>query len=217
MKDYYKILELEKKASQEEISWAYSRLSLKHHPKKNNQKDIIYNNYIFSEIAEAYQALSNPENKSVYDYFGYDGLINGVTDNAGNLKGGCKFAGNSYEIFEKYFGTKNPYTLIKDSDTFNDEFGTMFGSSVGGLYYDFDSPPLDLNVDLLCSLEEVYIGGLKRINYKKIVTNHDSRTTCEKEYFKDVEISKGINNGEKIVFVGEGNQKPGYDNCNFLN
>ena len=35
MKNYYEILEIEKNSSQEEISWAYSRLALKFHPKKN--------------------------------------------------------------------------------------------------------------------------------------------------------------------------------------
>lgn len=59
MKDYYNVLELEKKANQEEINWAYSRLALKHHPKRNPPEDFIYNNYKFAEIAEAFEVLSN--------------------------------------------------------------------------------------------------------------------------------------------------------------
>lgn len=58
MKDYYNTLELERNASQEEIAWAYSRLALKFHPKRNEQKDFTYNNYKFAEIAEAYEVLS---------------------------------------------------------------------------------------------------------------------------------------------------------------
>ena len=58
MKNYYEILDLEKDATQEQISWAYSRLALKYHPKRNEQKDFIYNNHQFSRIAEAYEVLS---------------------------------------------------------------------------------------------------------------------------------------------------------------
>lgn len=63
MKSYYEILELESNATQEEISWAFSRLSLKYHPKRNEKKDFIYNNFKFSEIAEAYEVLSNCKKK----------------------------------------------------------------------------------------------------------------------------------------------------------
>lgn len=58
MKNYYEILELELNANQEEIAWAYNRLSLKYHPKKNPKDDLIYNNHKFSLIAEAYEVLS---------------------------------------------------------------------------------------------------------------------------------------------------------------
>jgi DnaJ-class molecular chaperone len=59
MKNYYEFLEIEKNSSQEEISWAYSRLALKFHPKKNEQKDFIFNNFKFAQIAEAYEVLAN--------------------------------------------------------------------------------------------------------------------------------------------------------------
>ena len=45
---------------------------------------------------------------------GETGLRNGVLDKQKNLKGGYKYGGNAYEIFEKFFGTWNPFTLIKD-------------------------------------------------------------------------------------------------------
>jgi molecular chaperone DnaJ len=59
MKKYYEDLELERDATQENIAWAYCRLSLQYHPKRNEQKDLVYNNFKFSQIAEAYEVLSN--------------------------------------------------------------------------------------------------------------------------------------------------------------
>lgn len=156
------------------------------------------------------------EYKAIFDFYGYDGLSNGILDNDGNLKGGYKFSGNSYKIFEKYFGTKNPYTLIKDTDKINDEFGTLFGSAFGGLYNNFSDSPSNLEVNLECTLEELYKGGVKQLKYKKIINNRDARTTKEQEFVKDIEIIKGTICGTKKTHVGEGHQKPGYQNGNFI-
>lgn len=65
IKNYYEVLELNRNANQESIANSYSRLSLKYHPKRNEQKDIVYNNYKFASISEAYDVLSN----SKYVYF----------------------------------------------------------------------------------------------------------------------------------------------------
>lgn len=62
MKNYYKILEVEEKASQDEIKKAYRQLAAKYHPDKNPDGEEK-----FKEIAEAYEILGNPEKKEKYD------------------------------------------------------------------------------------------------------------------------------------------------------
>ena len=49
-----------------------------------------------------------------YDIYGNEGLENGIIDPKGNFIGGYKFAGNAHEIFERFMGTGNPFTLVQD-------------------------------------------------------------------------------------------------------
>ena len=65
MKNYYKILRLEPFSSIEKVKSAYRDLALKYHPDHNNN-GVFYNEY-FLDIKEAYEFLSNPQNKEKYD------------------------------------------------------------------------------------------------------------------------------------------------------
>jgi len=52
--------------------------------------------------------------RGVYDTHGFETLRSGIVDKSGAIKGAYKYGGNAYEIFEKFFGTTNPFSLIKD-------------------------------------------------------------------------------------------------------
>ncbi|WP_316821370.1 J domain-containing protein [Pedobacter gandavensis] len=66
--DYYKILGVDKKASQEDIKKAYRKLARKYHPDLNpNDKEA---NKRFQEINEANEALNDPEKRKKYDEYG---------------------------------------------------------------------------------------------------------------------------------------------------
>ena len=68
--DYYETLELKRDCSQEEIAEAYRRLSLKFHPKNTSPENTAVNEYQFHKIAEAYEVLSDPNKKGLYDIYG---------------------------------------------------------------------------------------------------------------------------------------------------
>ena len=70
-KDYYKSLGLVRGASEEDIKKAYKKMALKFHPDKNKTPGAEEK---FKEIAEAYEVLSDPKKRQVFDQYGEEGL-----------------------------------------------------------------------------------------------------------------------------------------------
>jgi len=111
--DYYKILEIEKNATEAEIKKAYRKMARKHHPDLNpNDKEAEKK---FKEINEANEVLSNPENRKKYDQYGenwehaeeYAKQQQGqqhYTKQQGN-QGGFQSEGHDFsDFFESMFG-----------------------------------------------------------------------------------------------------------------
>lgn len=69
-KDYYDILGIKKGASEDDIKKAYRKQALRYHPDKNKSPGAEEK---FKEIAEAYDVLSDPKKKDIYDRFGEEG------------------------------------------------------------------------------------------------------------------------------------------------
>lgn len=213
---FYEILELNSNCTNEEISNSYRRLSLKYHPKRNSTKDFAVNNYKFHQIAEAFTVLNSSILRGVYDVYGKEGLKSGVLDKNGNLKGGFKYSGNAFELFEKFFATINPFSLIKDGQIISDEYGSMFGNGFGGLQdTNYEKVP-DLEIDFLLDLEEIYVGGVKTLTYTRIALNEDLRTTKEAENEVSVEIKPGVEENTRLTFIGVGNEAPGKKTSNLI-
>ncbi len=105
-KDYYELLGVSRQVTLEEIKKAYRKCALAHHPDKNPGDKKAEEK--FKEATEAYQVLSDPEKRRLYDQFGHEGLasagMGGFSDAAG-------FGDIFSDIFEDFFGgasrTKN--------------------------------------------------------------------------------------------------------------
>lgn len=65
MKDYYKILEISRDASPEDIKKAYRSLAMKYHPDKSGGNSDLESK--FKDISEAYEILGDPQKKASYD------------------------------------------------------------------------------------------------------------------------------------------------------
>ena len=102
MKDYYKILGVEKGASSEEIKKAYKQLAKEYHPDINKNSDATEK---FKEINEAASVLGNPEKKTQYDQHGSDYFKTGGASGAEGFSGFDfgDFGSNFDEVFETFF------------------------------------------------------------------------------------------------------------------
>jgi molecular chaperone DnaJ len=99
-RDYYAVLGIGRGASDDEIKKAYRKLALQYHPDRNGAPDAAEK---FKEATEAYQVLSDPEKRSLYDRFGHSAFERGT--GVGGVDFG-NFAGfNIEDIFESFFGT----------------------------------------------------------------------------------------------------------------
>lgn len=107
-RDYYEILEVGRSVSAEELKKAYRKKAVQHHPDKNPGNAEAEEK--FKELTEAYQVLSDPEKRKVYDQFGHAGL-SGMGGGGGGGPGGFGGYGGGADI----------------NDIFGDIFGDLFG------------------------------------------------------------------------------------------
>jgi len=114
-KDYYAILGVSKGASDDELKKAYRKLALKYHPDKNKAPGAEEK---FKEIGEAYDVLSDPRKRQIYDQLGEEGLKGGA---GGHPNHGPSAAGmtNGFENFS--------YTYHGDP---RQTFAQFFGKSL---------------------------------------------------------------------------------------
>ncbi len=103
-RDYYEVLGVSRDADANEIKARYRKIALRYHPDRNpGDKEAEEK---FKEAAEAYEVLSNPEKRRIYDQYGHQGL-NGM---GGGFSGGFRDFDDIFtsfsDIFEDFFGFK---------------------------------------------------------------------------------------------------------------
>ena len=90
------------------------RLALKYHPQRNKGEGPA-NGAKFNEISEAYEVLSDPSKRAIFDQLGEKALKEGLK--SGGESGPCyKYGGNAAEIFERYYAAHNPFCQLVDSN-----------------------------------------------------------------------------------------------------
>ncbi len=150
-RDYYEILAVPRTATVEEIKKSYRKFAVQYHPDKNPGDKKAEEK--FKELSEAYEVLSDPQKRQMYDQFGHSA-------NAGAAGGGG---------FEQGFGGASM------NDIFGDIFGDLFGGgggrrgAAGGRRRNTGRPGADLRTNVDISFEESAFGAEKVITIPKSV------------------------------------------------
>ncbi|WP_373057384.1 DnaJ C-terminal domain-containing protein [Zunongwangia sp. H14] len=184
--DYYKLLELDKSASQADIKKAYRKLARKYHPDLHpNDKEAQAR---FQQINEANEVLSDPEKRKKYDEYGKDWKHAEQFEEARKQQsaaGGSGFGG---------FGGGQGYTYSGnfEDDTFSDFFEQMFGGGArtrgAGRRPQFKGQ--DFNAELQLNLSDIYTSQKQTLT----INGKNIRLT----------IPAGVENGQTIKIKGHG-------------
>ena len=215
-KDYYQILELPRSCSQEEISESYRTLSLKYHPKIAKPEASATYEYYFQKLAEAYEVLSDPKKKEIFDIYGKEGLKNGIMKNDKKIDG-YRYLGNGHEIFEKFMGTANPFTLIRENEKKSREIREKENIVIDASKQEKqEKRAKDIVIELECTLEELYNGCVKNVKYNRKKVASDSVSLEDVEDNVDVEILRGYDKNSVIKFKDMGNEGLGEKNSDLI-
>jgi len=181
--DYYKILGLDKNASQDDIKKAYRKLARQHHPDLNPDDKEAHRK--FQQINEANEVLSDPEKRKKYDQYGENWQHAEQFEQArksGQAGGGQSFHGNPFGGGEYSSGDF-------DSGDFSDFFTSMFGNG-GGRSRTTKFRGQDYNAEFQLSLREAY-------------TTHQRTFTVNDKSVR-ITIPAGVADGQTIRLKGHG-------------
>ncbi|EYU28012.1 hypothetical protein ABFS82_13G103500 [Erythranthe guttata] len=234
--DYYKVLQVDRNANDDDLKKSYRKLAMKWHPDKNpnNKKDAEAK---FKQISEAYEVLSDPQKRAVYDQYGEEGLKGQMPPppSDGGGPGGATFfqTGDGPNVFR--FNPRNADEIFSEFFGFSGPFGGMGGGGGGGggmrsggtrfsggsmfgddMFSSFgESRPMNsgprkaapIEQKLPCSLEELYKGATKRMKISREISDASGKTLPVEEILT-IDIKPGWKKGTKITFPEKGNEQP---------
>lgn len=221
--DYYNVLNVDKNATDDDLKKAYRKLAMKWHPDKNpnNKKEA---EAMFKQISEAYEVLSDPQKRGIYDQHGEEGLKDMPVPGSGGFPfgngGGNGAKGfnprNAEDIFAEFFGS-SPFEFGSSgpgrSMRYQSDGGGMFGGFGGGdnlfrTYSEGTIPrkPPPVESKLPCSLEELYSGSTRKMKISRTVVDPHGRQAQETEILT-IDVKPGWKKGTKITFPDKGNEQ----------
>lgn len=178
--DYYKILEIQKTATEADIKAAYRKLARKYHPDLNPNDENAKKK--FQQINEANEVLSDPEKRKKYDKYGKDWKHADEFEKANQQQSQSRASSGGQQSYGSSGGDF--------SGDFSEFFESMYGSGAGGRTRQTKFRGQDLNAELYLNLMDVY----KTQQQTLTVNGKNIRLT----------IPAGVENGQVIKIAGHG-------------
>ncbi|KAM4734164.1 dnaJ homolog subfamily A member 4 [Anableps anableps] len=228
---YYDLLGVSPNASMDEIKKAYRKLALKYHPDKNPNEGER-----FKLISHAYEVLSDPKKRDLYDQGGEQAI----------REGGMNSGASPMDIFDMFFGGGGRMQRERRGKNVVHQLGVTLEEMYNG-----STRKLGLQKNVICEKCDGY-GGKKgalekcsnckgrgvqirvqqigpgmiqqiqsichecqgqgeKFNSKDRCKNCNGHKVERKKKILEVHIDKGMKDGQKITFHGEGDQEPGLE------
>ncbi|MDY0389725.1 DnaJ C-terminal domain-containing protein [Desulfobulbus oligotrophicus] len=191
-KDYYKILDVSRDATQDQIKQAYRKVARKYHPDVSKETNAETK---FKEIGEAYEVLKDPEKRAAYDKFGTNWQHGQDFETPPNWDAGFEFSGTGYSA--------------GDAGDFSDFFEALFGHARTESRQDRNvrMRGSDQHAKIVIPIADAYHGSRQTITLSRPVVDTTGRVTT-RPHILHVTIPKGIVAGQRIRLEGQGS--PGY-------
>ena len=209
-RDYYEVLGVDKNATDDELKKAYRKMAKKYHPDANpdNKEEAEAK---FKEVNEAYETLSNPQKRRMYDQFG-------TADPQGFGGAGGPFGGGNYTYSTSGFDGFGDFGDL--GDIFSSFFGGGFGGRQSARKNNGPRKGADLNLSMDITFEEAFLGVEKEV----VITRNETcehchgtgevitevceickgKGTIRKQPKIKVKIPAGIDDNQTVVLRGEG-------------
>lgn len=218
--DYYNVLNVPRQCSENEIKLAYRKYAIATHPKRepyplhpDNPPEGVPDqithlpslplNTIWEYVNEAYDVLSHPLRRAVYDIYGEEGLKRGTSAPEGFIQP-YVYHGNYMQTYAMALGSESPYADLVDAITFPPP---LYETVHGQRGVKCKDPPIDIALPL--TLKEVFYGGLKKIKVHRSEFCDELRQRTEmREHMFLIPIPAGIRQGCRITFEEAGDRGP---------
>ncbi|XP_020589820.1 dnaJ homolog subfamily B member 1-like [Phalaenopsis equestris] len=213
--DYYNILKVNRNATNEDFRKAYRRLAMIWHPDKHRDDKQVAE-VKFKEISEAYDVLSDPKKRAIYDEYGEEGLKGNApsrsqrtTSYRAGSSGQNIFPFNSRtaeeifaEAFQKDFDLA--YMPRPKPTRFRAEATNSQGVNVEAANMAQKAPAIERK--LACSLEELYKGSTRKIKISRNVITSHGESVARSEMLV-IDVKPGWKKGTKITFPKMGDEE----------